>query len=59
MHVEYSNVFRGIGCFKGTFSIQVKDDAKAYKMPLRYIAYVLPEPLKKELERLQQHQILE
>ena len=25
---ECSDVFTGIGCFKGTFSLQVKDDVK-------------------------------
>ena len=26
IHNEYINVFTEIGCFKGTFSLQVKDD---------------------------------
>ena len=25
IHGEYSNLFTGIGCFKGTFFLQVKD----------------------------------
>ena len=57
IHVEFSDVFTGIGCFKGTFSLQVKDDMKPYQMPPRCITYVLQEPFKKELERLQEHEI--
>ena len=38
IHDEYSDVFTGIGCFKGTFSLQVKDDVKAYQVQLRHIA---------------------
>ena len=40
-------MFTGIGCFKGTFSIQVKDDAKPYLVPLRHVAYALQETFKK------------
>ena len=28
---EYNSVFTGIGCFKGTFSLQLEDDMKLYK----------------------------
>ena len=58
MHDEYSDVFTGIWCFKGTLFLQVKDDTKPYKFLLHCVAYALQEPFKKELERLQQHQIL-
>ena len=37
---------------KGTFSLRVKDEAKTYHGPRRQIAYVLQEPLKKEVEIL-------
>ena len=30
IHSECSKVFTGIECFKGTFSLKVKDDAKPY-----------------------------
>ena len=30
MHNECNDVFTGIGCFKGTFSLQVSDDANPY-----------------------------
>ena len=36
---EYSYVFTGIGCFKGTFSLQVKDAVKPYQAPPNCIAY--------------------
>ena len=58
MHDEYKDIFTGNGCFKGTFSLQVKDDAKPYQLPLRHIAHPLQEPFKKEPDRLQKHQIL-
>ena len=58
MHEEFSDLFTGIGYFKGTFSLQVKDDAKSYKLPPGNIGYVLQETFEKEIERLQEHQIL-
>ena len=57
MH-NYSDVPTGIGCFKGKFFLQVKDDVKPYQAALRYIAYALQKPFSKELERLQDQQIL-
>ena len=30
VHAHYSNVLTGIGCFKGTFSSQMKDDAMLF-----------------------------
>ena len=30
IHNEFSNMFKGIGCFKGTFSLKVKEDANSY-----------------------------
>ena len=53
IHNEYSNVFTGIGCFKGTFSLQVKEDKTPCQVLPRPVVYALQEPLKKELERLQ------
>ena len=32
MHEKYGDVFTGIGCLKGTFSLLVKEDAKPYKV---------------------------
>ena len=58
MHNDYSDIFIGNGCLKGTFSLQIKDYAKQYQVPPRYIAYGLHEPFRKELERLEDQHIL-
>ena len=44
IHNEYSNVLKGNGCFKCTFSLQVKGNTKPYQVPLRHIAYTLQKP---------------
>ena len=41
IHNVFDNVFNGIGCFKGTFSLQLKPDSKPYQVPPRHVAYVL------------------
>ena len=41
---RFGNVFNGIGCFEGTFSLQLKPDSKPYQAPPRHMAYVLWEP---------------
>ena len=51
-------MFNGIGCFKATFSLQLKPDCKPYQVPLRHVAYVLQKPLKEELDRLQKMDII-
>ena len=33
IHDTFGNVFNGIGCFKGTFSLQLKPDSKPYQVP--------------------------
>ena len=38
---ELKDVFNGIGCFAGTFSLQAKPDNKPYQAPPRCIAYAL------------------
>ena len=38
---DFKDVFNGIGCFGGTFSLQLKPDSKPYQAPLRCMAYVL------------------
>ena len=58
VHYEFSDVFNGIGCFEGTFSLQLKPDRKPYQAPPRCVAYVLQKPLQEELERLQQLDII-
>ena len=48
--------FAGIGCFKGTVSLQVRDDVKPYQVWQRCLAYALQEPFKKEMEILHYYQ---
>ena len=35
---EFEEVFTGISCFDGTFSLQVKPDSKPYQAPPRCVA---------------------
>ena len=50
LHNTHSYVFTGISCFKGTFSLQVKEGKKPYQPSPGHVSYALQEPLKKELE---------
>ena len=34
IHDKLGDVFNGIGCFKGTFSLQLKPDSRAYQVPI-------------------------
>ena len=47
IHARSGNIFNAIGCFEGTFSLQLKLDCKPYQAPSRHVAYALQEPLKK------------
>ena len=58
IHETFGDVFNGIECFKGTFSLQLKPDSKTYQMPLRHIAYALQQPFKEELQCLQELDII-
>ena len=58
IHNTYGNVFNGIGCFEGTFSLQLKPNSKPYQVSPRYVAYALQKPFKKELEQLQELDII-
>ena len=58
IHMRFGNVFNGIGCFKGTFSLQLKPDSKPYQAPPRHVAYELQEPFKEELRQLQEMDII-
>ena len=58
IHEMYGEVFNGIGCFKGTFSLQLKLDSKPYQALPRCIAYALQKPFKEELQQLQELDIL-
>ena len=54
----FDNVFNGIGCFEGTFLLQLKSDSKPYQMPPRCVAYVLQKLFKDELDWLQKLDII-
>ena len=41
IHKTYGDIFNGIGCFKCTFSLQLKPDSKPYQVPPRHVAYAL------------------
>ena len=44
IHNTFGDVFNGIGCFKGTFSLQLKPNSKPYQAPPRSMAYALQKP---------------
>ena len=54
----FGDVFNGIGCFKGTFSLQLKPDSKPYQALPRHVAYALQKLFKEELEWLQKMDII-
>ena len=39
MHLEFNVVFKSVGCFKGTFSIEAKDAVKSYHASPKCVAY--------------------
>ena len=51
-------MFNGIGCFEGTFPLQLKPDSKPYQVPPRHVAYALQKLFKEELEWLQEQDII-
>ena len=55
---KFGNVFNGIGCFEGTFFLQLKPDSKPYQAPPRHVAYALQKLFKKELRHLQELDII-
>ena len=54
----FGNVFNGIGCFEGTFYLQLKLDSRPYQVPPRHIAYALQKLFKEELQHLQELDII-
>ena len=52
IHNESKDVFTGIGCIEGMFSLQVKEVGKLYQVPARCMVYVLKQPFKQKLECL-------
>ena len=58
IHKVFGNVFNGIGCFKGTFSLQLKHASKPYLVPPRCVMYALQKLFKEELDWLQKMNII-
>ena len=58
IHEKFGDMFNGIGCFKGTFSLQLKPDSKPYQVPPRCMAYALQKLFKEELEHVQELDII-
>ena len=58
IHERFGDVFNSIGCFEGTFFLQLKLDSKPYQVPPRHMAYTLQEPFKEELEHLKEFDII-
>ena len=58
IHKEFDNVFNGIWCFEGTFSLQLKPDSKLYLALLKCVAYTLQNLFQGKLERLQKQDII-
>ena len=50
-HSVFSDIFIGIGCFKGTLSLKVKDNAKSYQVPYKTHGTCASGTLQKELQR--------
>ena len=46
IHNKLKDVFMGTVCFKGTFSLMVKDEAKPYLVSQRHVAYTINNHLK-------------
>ena len=58
IHEKLGNFFNDIGCFEGTFSLQLKPDSKPYQVPSRHVVYALLKPFKEKLECLQKMDII-
>ena len=58
LHNVFGNVFTGIGCFEGTFYLQLKPDSKPYQVQLRHVVYLLQKLFKEELDQLQKMDII-
>ena len=46
IHKEFNDAFNGIGCFEGTFSLQLTLDSRPYQAPPTHVAHVLQKLLK-------------
>ena len=48
IHKDFDDASNGIGCFKGTFPLQLKPDSKPYQALPRHVAYALHRPFQEE-----------
>ena len=55
---DFEDIFNGIGCFDGTFSLQLMLASKPYSVPLRCVAYELQKCFEEELKWLQKQDII-
>ena len=46
LHKDFEDLFNGIECFDGTFSLQLKLNNKPYQAPPRHMAYALQKHFK-------------
>ena len=58
IHETFGDIFNGIECLQGTFSLLLKPDSKAYQVPPRHMAYLLQKPFKEELQHLEELDII-
>ena len=58
LHKYFEDILSHIGCFDGTFSLQLKADSKPYQVPLRCVAYAIHKPFEEKSERLQKQYII-
>ena len=58
IHEMFGDIFNGIDCFKGTFSLQLKPDSKPYQATPRHVVYALQKPFKEQLQHLQELDII-
>ncbi|XP_060855321.1 uncharacterized protein LOC132933002 [Metopolophium dirhodum] len=56
---EFNQVFEGVGCIEGNYEIKLKDNFVPIACATRKIPFSLEEPLKKELNKLCDLQIIE
>ncbi|XP_008179138.1 uncharacterized protein K02A2.6-like [Acyrthosiphon pisum] len=56
---EFNHVFEGVGCIEGNYEIKLKDNFVPIACATRKIPFSLEEPLKKELNKLCDLQIIE
>ena len=58
IHKVFGNVFNGIGCFEGAFSLQLIPDSKPCQAPPRHVTYALQKPFMEKLDQLQKIDII-